>query len=299
MHTIHAKPLDTTPCTLGESPLWHAERNSLFWVDIEEKTLFEYPISSGVVRTLRQPRRISRVVRSLAPQRLIAAMEGGICRIDLDTQQSTWLCDIEKDQPSHRCNDGNVDSHGRLWVGTMCMHLTSRAGNLYRIAETGSLQVMIAGVTIPNGLVWSEDQSIMYFIDTAESSVEAFRYDTNSGDINHWKTVIRVPPQMGSPDGMAIDTAGKLWIAHYGGFGVYRWDPDTGMPLLRVAVPTPQVTSCVFGGENMDTLFITSAAQHLDDKTIEQYPLSGATFYVQTGFKGHLAPICSLPTATT
>ena len=294
MKSINAKPLSTIQCILGESPLWHAERNSLLWVDIEAKTLFEYSFSSDSLRTIRQPRRISRIVRTPASNRLIAAMEGGISCIDLDQDESSWLYDIEGSNPTHRCNDGNVDPMGQLWVGTMCMNLTSGAGNLYRISAGGTLEVMLPGTTIPNGLVWTHSKSTMYFIDTAQRCVEAFHYHPGDGNIVHWKTVIHVPSHMGMPDGMAIDTEGKLWIAHYGGSAVYRWDPETGQPLMRIAVPAQQITSCAFGGPNMDILFITSAAQHLSEEALERYPSSGFTFYATTNTIGQQERVCTL-----
>ena len=114
-----------------------------------------------------------------------------------------------------------------------------------------------------------------------------------SGEIVLDKAVIHIPEEMGSPDGMAVDAEGMLWIAHYGGFGVYRWNPESGKLLDKIDVPVPNVTSCAFAGEEMDWLIITTARENLSDEDLRKYPGSGGIFYIKTEVKGILPYPCS------
>jgi sugar lactone lactonase YvrE len=145
---------------------------------------------------------------------------------------------------------------------------------------------MIDHVTISNGLVWSLDHSTMYYIDSPAQTVTAFDYDIETGDIGNGQVVIQVPPEMGFPDGMAIDTEGMLWIAHYNGWCVRRWHPDTGDVLETIKLPTSRITACAFGGKNLDTLFITSATENMSNEQLKKEPLAGALFMAKPGFQG-------------
>jgi len=171
-------------------------------------------------------------------------------------------------------------------MGTMARDATPSAGSLYCIDKNFSVTKKLDNLSIPNGLVWSLDNKRMYFIDTPTLSVRSFLFDVETGEIKFEKVVIEIEPDLGMPDGMVIDEEGMLWIAHYNGFGVYRWDPLTGKVLDKVAVPVPQVTSCVFGGENMNLLFITTARENMTDADLFKYPDSGNVFIAETNVKG-------------
>ena len=273
-------------CTLGESPLWIPERNSIVWVDIEAQSLYEHRLDTGHTNSTQFDRRIGLVVQSQKPNVLIMGMQGGIAQFDLSSNKLQWLTDLEKDKPLHRCNDGSCDPTGRLWVGTMSIELQEGVGSLYMVDESLSIHKKLGGLTIPNGLIWAPDNAKMYHIDTAANCVTAFAYDKQSGDISFERVAIRIPPSMGYPDGMAMDMEGMLWIAHYGGFGVYRWNPNTGALLDKIDVPVPNVTACTFGGNQLDTLYITTARQELDEEQLKDYPESGHVFYVKLGISG-------------
>ncbi|MBN2762997.1 MAG: SMP-30/gluconolactonase/LRE family protein [Bacteroidales bacterium] len=118
----------------------------------------------------------------------------------------------------------------------------------------------------------------MYYIDTLTYHIVSFDFDPDNGEIYHPKTVISVPTEHGAPDGMCIDEEGMLWIAHWGGANVSRWNPDSGELITMVNVPALLVTSCCFGGKNLDTLYITSARVDMSPDDMEKYPLSGSVF---------------------
>ncbi|WP_119080634.1 SMP-30/gluconolactonase/LRE family protein [Chitinophaga alhagiae] len=285
-----ASVLCNTECILGEGPIWLPATGKLMWVDIEGKTLYEYDWHSRTTACWQMNNRVTLIVPLHQSNSLLLGMQGGLATFNPVSGCLQWLTDLEKEQALHRCNDGAADAQGRLWVGTLHMQFKEGAGSLYMLDGHLQLRRQLPEQTIPNGLVWSLDNSRMYFIDSTKRCVRSFLFDVESGGITFEKIAFKIPSVMGSPDGMTIDGEGMLWVAHYGGFGVCRWNPLTGALLEKIGLPAPNVTSCVFGGENMDTLFITTARQEMTEEALRLYPLSGSLFQVRTGVKG-------LPTA--
>jgi len=272
-------------CILAEGPLWHQERNSCFWVDIERGILYEYGWSSKEVKTWSFDYRVTLVIQA-DNNTLILALGRSIARFDLNTEKLEWLVHLEQQLSNNRCNDGACDSEGRIWVGTMALDTEEGAASLYCVENDLSVTTKIPGVTISNGLAWALDNSVFYYIDTPTQKVQAYHFEKETGDITFNRTAIEIPKDMGSPDGMAIDEEGMLWIAHYGGAGVYRWNPDTGKLIEKIEVPVPNVTSCAFVGDRLDQLLITTASENLSEEELQKYPQSGDVFLAQTNVKG-------------
>jgi sugar lactone lactonase YvrE len=130
----------------------------------------------------------------------------------------------------------------------------------------------------------------MYYIDSAESNVCAYNYDLETGSIKNKRVVIQMTEADGAPDGMTMDAEGKVWIAHWGGYKVTRWDPEKGKLLLTQPIPAKQVTSCAFGGPKMDQLYVTTAAHNLDAATLAAHPHTGGLFRFDPGVCGIPAP---------
>jgi sugar lactone lactonase YvrE len=126
----------------------------------------------------------------------------------------------------------------------------------------------------------------MYFIDSPTQEIRSYVFNQESGEIVFEKVAIRIPIEMGTPDGMTIDREGMLWIAHWGGYGVYRWNPNTGDLISKIDVPAPHVTSCAFAGEDLGTLIITTAQKNMTPDQLKDYPQSGNLFNVSTGIAG-------------
>jgi sugar lactone lactonase YvrE len=272
-------------CILAEGPLWHLERNSCLWVDIERGVLYEYNWSSQEVNTWSFDHRLTMVIQAEGNE-VILALDRSIVRFNLETEQLQWLVHLEKESPNNRCNDGACDSRGRIWVGTMALDTAQGAASLYCIEKDGTVNKKIPDVTISNGLAWTADDRTFYYIDTPTRKVQAYHFDNESGEISFDRTAIEIPEDMGSPDGMAIDEEGMLWIAHYGGFGVYRWNPHSGELLQKIDVPVPNVTSCAFVGKNLEQLIITTASENLSEEVLRKYPQSGDVFLANPGTKG-------------
>jgi len=281
---MKADVLYASQCILGESPLWHAERKCCFWVDIENGILYEYNWVQKSTRQWKFNYRLTLVLQGKNDQ-LILALDARIARFDLKTEQIEWIVDVETNSET-RCNDGACDSLGRLWVGTM--HLTDRKGTgaLYFIDKDLKVQKKINNTSVSNGIAWSLNNSRLYYIDSPTQVVQSFIFEEKTGEIVFEKNVIQIPNEMGSPDGMAIDEEGMLWIAHWGGFGIYRWNPHNGELIEKVEVSVPQVSSCSFVGENLDHLLITTARENMKEDETIKYPQSGDTFLVKVNVKG-------------
>lgn len=284
---MKAKHFFSSQCFLGEGPYWHTTRKSFFWVDIENGKLFEHQLSSGETKIRTFPHRLS-VILEDNTGKLILGLDRKIARFDPETEGLEWICEVESNQPLHRFNDGKVDTKGRVWIGTLSTLFTKGAGSLYAIGKERVPKKKLANLTISNGMAWTEDNSIFYFIDSPTRQIQKFDFNHESGEIKFKGVSIEVPEELGTPDGMCIDREGMLWVAHYGGSGVYRWNPKSGKLLEKVELPVPHVTSCCFGGENLDQLLITTARENLSPKELEKYPQSGDVFLVKTNTQGYL-----------
>lgn len=282
MKIYQASLLSALTCELGEGACWWPERTSWCWVDI-----LGFSIYTRDINGFQQRFDTGGYVTTLAPvagrNELVAGLKDGIAFFSPEQGMGRRIAVLEE-RSQVRCNDGKCDPEGRLWIGTMQMPPEEGTGNLYCIGGKGAPELKLAGVTISNGLVWAGNK--MYYNDTHTGTVQEFSYDKLTGDIAFTRVAIHIPPELGQPDGMATDSEGMLWIAHWGGYGVYRWNPVTGQLLGKVEVPAPHVSSCAFGGPGMDELLITTAREHMAAAQLDEYPLSGSVFHVRLPIKG-------------
>lgn len=283
---MDAKLFYNAKAELGEGAIWSTINNKLYWVDIEGRcfnVLDPLTLENTVYPT---GEKIGTVVPVNA-EMVLVALENGLATINLSDGSINYrLKTTIHSTHSKRFNDGKCDHEGRLWVGTLSMEDIPCVSSLYCITNDFVLQEKVTGVSISNGITWNIDKNAMYYIDTPTSKVVKYKFDSSSGQISDAETIIEIPTEMGYPDGMTIDNDGMLWIALWDGFGVARFDPDTGTLLQKINVPAPKVTSCAFGGENLDTLFITTARVEMSKHALEKYPLSGSIFAAKTGVKG-------------
>ena len=270
---------------VGEGPLWDEEQQVLYWVDILSSLLYIYDPATGENRALDVGRHVGTVV-TRASGGLMLAVREGFASFDLETQELTLIANPEAHITGNRFNDGKCDPAGRFWAGTMAYENPTNQGSLYRLDTDFSVHKIFGDVAISNGIIWSLDHTTMYYIDTLRKNVRAFDYADDTGDISNERVIINVPEEVGMPDGMAIDSEGMLWVAHYGGSCVSRWNPNTAQLLEKIDLPVTQVTACAFGGPNLDTLFITSAAQELDAAELARQPLAGGLFAIKTPYQG-------------
>ena len=277
---------------LGEGPCWDPAESVLWWIDVKGKRLHRYqPPTSATPDGNNRSFDLGKQVGTAVLRRsggLIVALENGIGAYDPETEQLKMLCDPEADRPANRFNDGKCDPRGRLWVGTMEdaeEHMDR--GALYSLDTDGSVEKHVEGVGVSNGITWSADGGTLFYIDSPTRKVDAFDFDAEAGTIANRRTVIEIPDGMGYPDGMAIDSEDKLWVALWAGWGVARFDPATGELLGKVEVPVARVSACAFGGTDLKTLYMTTARHGIAPDEPMQ-PLAGDLFSVELDVRGTL-----------
>ena len=265
---------------MGEGPLWIADIGCFFWVDIEKGNLHRYHLASKKMEVRNFPHRLALVLEGQNGN-LILGLDRKLARYDWNTEELEWLVEVESDFPNHRFNDGKVDPKGRIWIGTLALDFAEGAGSLYRIGKDMKPEIQLKNLTISNGMAWTADQQTFYFIDTPTKQIQEFAFNPESGKIELRRIAVKIPEDLGFPDGMCMDQEGMLWVAHYAGSGVYRWNPETGELIDKIQLPVPHVTSCCFGGENLDMMLITTAQENLSSEDLEKYPQSGDVFLVK------------------
>ncbi|MEO7309491.1 MAG: SMP-30/gluconolactonase/LRE family protein [Chitinophagaceae bacterium] len=273
-------------CLLGEGPVWDAGRKMICWLDILNGIIHQYSPGQNTYQTIE----VNQMIGSIAlceNGNFIAALQNGFGFIDKATGELTMVADPENHLPGNRFNEGKCDPTGRFWAGTMALSEEPGAGNLYVIQNDLAPAKKIEDVSISNGMAWSMDHRTFYYIDSPTREIVAYDFDETSGHISNKRTIIKVAATDGSPDGMTIDNEGMLWVAHWDGWQVVRWNPDTGEKLSHIKFPVARITSCTFGGDSLEDIYVTSAKVKLTEKELEQQPLAGSLFVIRNcGFKG-------------
>jgi sugar lactone lactonase YvrE len=276
-------------CMLGEGPVWDAANETIFWVDIMNGAIHQFSHVHNQHRVMN----VGQEVGAIALKRsggLVAALKNGFAKVDLTTGTVQLLTDPERHLPDNRFNDGKCDPAGNFWAGTMDqVHSEQGAGSLYVLNRDLSISVKLQDVTCSNGIAWSIDQTTFYYIDTPTRQVMAYDYDPGSSAITNGRVIITIPAEDGLPDGMTIDAEGMLWIAHWDGWKVSRWNPLRGSLIQSLTLPASRITSCTFGGKHLEDLYITSAQSGLTEAELLEQPLAGSLFVVKNcGSKGLL-----------
>ena len=270
---------------LGEGAFWDHMNQRLYWVDIDGLKVHIFDPLTKVNRSFDTPTQVGTVVPKNKDQAVIALADG-IYILDTNTGAITLLSDVEANMPENRFNDGKCDPNGNLWIGSMNIKQTDPTANLYRVDARGMASKMLDSVTISNGIVWTKDKKTMYYIDTPTGCIRAFDFDPENSSISNERVAVVVPQSLGYPDGMTIDEEDKLWVGLWNGNSVGRFDPLSGKLMSKIEVPAHNVTSCSFGGENFETLYITTASVDMTDEERQKYPSAGSLFEVKPGVRG-------------
>ncbi len=273
-------------CALGEGPVWDDVLKTICWVDILNGAIHEFSPKKNTHKTIPVHQMIG-AVAVCTDGNFIAALQNGFAFIDRESGEIKMLEDPELHLPANRFNDGKCDPAGRFWAGTMSLSDEPGAGNVYVIQNGLVPEKKIEAVTISNGMAWSLNYQTFYYIDTPTFEITAYDYEKLTGHISNKRTVIKIANEDGYPDGMTIDSEGMLWIAHWDGWQVTRWNPDSGEKLGSIKLPVAKITSCTFGGENLEDLYITTAKVNLTEMELKEQPLAGSLFVIPNcGFKG-------------
>lgn len=267
---------------LAEGARWHAGWQKFLFIDIKGKLIGTCNPLNGKLVT----QKTAKMPGMLAPatdDKLLVALQGEIALLDFETGKTQSLIKFKEDE-ENRSNDGACDASGRLWVGTMHVNARHHAGNLY--CYNGKLVKKIKNTNVSNGICWSPDNRTLYYIDSFLYHIKAFDYDLAKGSISNERIVVQITEPNTLADGMCIDTEGMLWVAMWGGSCVNRYNPLTGACIGKIEVNAPHVTSCAFGGREMNQMLITTAKDGLSADELKLYPHSGSLFTVKLNVAG-------------
>jgi sugar lactone lactonase YvrE len=269
---------------LGEGPCWSPLEGRLYWFDIQGKRLAWYEPKTDESGSFTLPLRAS----AAAPR-----SQGGLI---LATEKGLATCDpvagtIEMLRPfalpeGFRTNDGKIDLEGNFWWSTMDDDGGKRPGSVFRTKPNFETEQMLTGIHIPNTLSVSPDGATFYMADTKLQTLFAHEM----GDLTRIRRFAHTAGEPGSPDGSAVDAYGYLWNAQWGAWKIVRYAPD-GRVDMTIRVPVQQPSSCAFGGEDMTTLFVTSAWDELTAQQRAAQPIAGGLFAIETGVKGLALPL--------
>jgi sugar lactone lactonase YvrE len=271
---------------VGESPLWHPQERRLYWVDIQGKKVHRFDPASGHNQTFDLPD----LVTCLAFRKkggLILTLRKEFAFFDPDSGKLERLATIEADKPQNRFNDGRVDPKGRFWAGTMGDKAWDQpVGSLYRFDPDQTVTRMQSHVVCSNGTGWSPDAQTMYYTESFRYAIFAYDFDPATGSLANRRTFAEVDRKLGAfPDGLCVDAEGCVWSNQVGIGRVVRYDP-LGRVERQIQFPVPRAVGSTFGGDDLDTLFITSARETMTPQQLQHFPLSGSLFAVKPGVKG-------------
>jgi sugar lactone lactonase YvrE len=254
---------------LGEHPIWSAEGECLYWLDIEKLTINRFVPTSGKNTAWQLPSRPGCFALQADGSAIIAAQDG-FHQIDFASGNIEFIMPPAHDTASIRFNDGRTDAQGRLWASTVRadMDLTKTEDNAYYRLDKHGIVKVLSAVGIPNGTAFTQDGKIMYRAQTETRQIFAYDYDTATGTPTNERVFATIPEKYGMPDGATVDSQGAYWVAVAappGGAptgGVARYTPD-GKLDLYIDMPVPFVTMVAFGGADLSTLYITTARLEL------------------------------------
>jgi len=280
-------------CQLGEGPIWHPGRQQLFFFDINEQTLFAIHANGEIADQWL----FNETVAAAAiadDETLVLFSEFGLKGFQLATGGLARLTSIEADNPRTRSNDSRVHPSGAFWLGTMDNTEAEEAiGALYHYRK-GVVTQLKSGVRVPNATCFSPDGRTAYWTDTPTKQILKVETDPQTGmPVGEWSVFADVSDGRGFPDGAVVDSEGFLWNAKWGGGCVVRHAPDGSIDRV-IDVPVSQVTCPAFGGPELKTLFITTAAKNLSAEQLAAEKVAGGLFAIEVEVAGQAEPIIAL-----
>ncbi|MDP2032452.1 MAG: SMP-30/gluconolactonase/LRE family protein [Polaromonas sp.] len=283
--------VSSAPCEVGESPFWHPQEQLLYWVDVPGKTLHRCNVFMGTVDSWRMAAPHDLEPGCIAPAAgggLVIALRDGFYRAKNWGGALEPLAAAGHDPATTRFNDGKCDPLGRFWASTIYEPRDQRQAALFCL-QGGALQRMAEGATVGNGLAWSADRRTLYWSDTTAHVIRAWDWDAAGNTLSRPRVFMQFPlkpagwlpgqPDQpaygGRPDGAAVDSQGNYWVAMFEGARVLKLSP-AGELLAEIATPMMCPTMVCFGGDDLQTLYLTSARHGRPPAELAAMPLSGA-----------------------
>lgn len=275
-------------CELGEGPVWVGRDRALWFVDIKRRAIHRFDPTGGGRRSWETPEQVGFLLPA-ADGGFVAGFQSGLHHFDEVNGRFSPLAEVEPDRPGNRLNDGVVDPAGRLWFGTMDNNEKEATGRFYRYEAGGVVEAGLPAVAITNGPAVSPDGRILYWVDTLAGLVHASPV-AEDGTLGPSRLFARIPQDEGFPDGPTVDAEGCVWIGLFFGWEARRYAPS-GEVIGRIRFPVSNITKVAFGGEDLRTLYATTARHGLNAEQLDEQPLAGNLFAVETDVPGLPAPL--------
>ena len=260
---------------VAEGPIWDERAGRLLWCDIMAGGLHSYDPATREDEV----RDVGQAVGTVVPREsggLVLAVRDGFALVEPDGGLRV-VAEVEADNRSNRMNDGACDSAGRFWAGTMAFDSTPGAGAFYRFDPDLTVEKVLDGVSISNGVGWSLDETTMYYVDSPTYRIDAFDFDLAAGAIDNRRAFAELPRDLGIPDGLVVDAEGFLWVAVFGGGCLRRYAPD-GTLDRELPLPVRCPTKPAFAGPELTEMYVTSASATLTPEEREAQPHAGGLF---------------------
>jgi L-arabinonolactonase len=268
---------------LGECPLWCERTNSLWWTDIEARTIGRRD-TAGELRHWSFPEKVGSFAFCANDSRLLLGLASGIALFDPDTGHLSDVVPVNADGADIRINDGRCDRQGRFVFG-MFNKAEAPVGHFYRV--TGDLrieQLPLPPAGVGNSIAFSPDGATLYYADSPLRTIFAVDYRAD-GSLGEPRVFVKLPADAGFPDGSTVDAQGGLWNAQWLGSCVVRYD-SAGHESARFELPVSKATCPAFGGPRLDELYVTSARLGLDGDALAREPAAGGVIALSPGWRG-------------
>ena len=280
--------LDKCNNSLGEGITFSSTDNYLYWLDIGNKSkLYKLDLSSNKKEIFELPEIVT-ATSIKSEDELILATNNGLKLFNTSNAKFESVVTIEDEQTLTRSNDGASDAYGRFWFGTMQNNFDNNGngipikdniGKLYRVDTNRKISIIEEGLGIPNTFVWSPDNNIFYFSDTLKGTILSYNFELENGELSNKKELASF--NRGHPDGSTIDTDGCIWNCRWGGSCIVRFTPNGQVDQI-IEMPVENITNCIFGGQDMKTLFVTTASNEGKNKN----ELDGSLFSINLNYQG-------------
>lgn len=269
---------------LGESPVWDMLTRTLFYIDI----------TAGEIHAIQghpTPRLIYRSTHRIGA---LAMTNDGNLIFTEDTQVALFnfaqgkvvgRCRAASTIPSFRYNDGACDLQGRFITGMMDEAHSAESGSLHCYGHALQKTEVLRGMGLPNGIAWSDMGETVYYVDSVARAIHQANWCAENATLHNPRLLTETPYELGRPDGLALDTAGNIWVCQFNGSCLLQYSAD-GRLLQKIDLPVPRPTSCCFGGEGLLTLFITSAKFGMTQQDLRRFPQAGDIFSLPVSVAG-------------
>jgi sugar lactone lactonase YvrE len=287
VEAIEPRNVWSVAAELGEGPVWVGRDGALWFTDIKRRKIHRYDPASGARSSWDSPEQVGFVLPARGGG-FVAGLMSGLHRFDESSGAFELMVEMEPERPNNRLNDGVVDPKGRLWFGTMDNGESEPSGAFYRFERGAVVRTGLEGIAITNGPALSPDGRILYFVDTLAGTIDAADI-AEDGALGPRRPFVRIDPADGHPDGPTVDSEGCVWISLYAGWEARRYSPS-GELVGRVRFPVANITKIAFGGDDLRTVYATTARQLLTSDELERQPQAGDLFEFRVDVPGLPCP---------